>query len=1355
MEALLNLYPEPYNPHRLVVVTLRLTLPWALLLALASAAGSAPSSFLCAASKAAPPAKATAALQLSPPHRATALVLFAHFAGEIEPDTPPPGWAADLFDPQRSGSIAHFYDEMSQGRHLLRGEVAARRYAGGPAASYRAADAVTTGQFGRFSLEILRQADRDIDFGRFDDDGPDGVPNSGDDDGVVDALFLVLPTVPSHFLLGHASGISRLGFETAFITDDPAAGSGSIRIEPDRGTLQRGHTEAAAVGAICHEYGHLLGLPDLFNTAFLQRSDNPGPEEDSAGIGRWGLMGWGALGWQEDDGPAPFSAWSRLTLGWAQVEELVVAEAELALEEVGKKGAMYRIPMGLNEYYLLAYRTRNGSFYDRNIPAAGLLVWHIGQGLTRRVVDLECADGRWADAGFPVGVQAAPRNGGDNLDFWAHDPAYAQVYNGNQGDATDPFGGLGADRFTPQTNPSSLSNDQSRGLYLEAIRLDGTLARATVRVEPPQLEIIEINVVDDSGDDFLAPGEGGLVRFRLLNRGGVEARDIEVQLTTVEPDLEIIQAKSHYERLKMAYQSGVPGDGFPRLRAGDFTTGGSRRATLTVRAPGLEPVVREFTLAAAVRVPFEGRLLDPLGQPAVGIQVLAIRKGSTLVMSTDEDGRFAGQLSSGSYVFRFNPPPASGLATGFNIIQVGEVNRVEISLVATTLLSGTVRDQEGRLLGGVGVEGPFFSQSSTDADGRFALAIPTVAAAIRIVPTLAQQQSGLAPVRLPLDPLASGPLDIVLPRGILQEVELVDLQGRPLRSKQLRFTGPRAANERMTNNDGQASLVLLPDIYSFNLLQIFNVGLWSTFNFRLFGLDLLPDTASLKLADLLQIFSGGLVTSFDVRALEVDPQVPLRLVVPELFAVEGRVVDISPEPFFQGRLRFTRADGFYASQIDLSAEGAYRTVLPQGQYLVTYEAQQSGASPSQRLDTVAVAGVASLDFTVDAPPSVQGRITDPVPEGLVLRAVSERVGLTATAQVAADGTFALSLRPDSYLFLAALPEGRGFWNLGMATVPAVSELTLAMPGGARLFGRVVQEGLPVVTGSIPVLLMLTDHPLDLFARVVPSDRRPSVLSTAPSAGALSDDGRYTITARPGSYALVALPNSGDGIGRAITGLQLEGASSRDIVLPDQPLTQRLYGTLSALPRALQGEWTLRLYDPETGVVVQQSDLFLGSSGSGYLRGRDYNIAVPPGTYRARIGLADPVLGFYQQHDLGTVMVAGDRRWDIELTPANTAVVDRAQGQPAEFALGQNYPNPFNGGTAIPFVLPRPGAAELTVFNLLGQRVARLAIDPLGAGPQTLYWDGRGRDGRPLATGLYIYRLQSGEWAQTRKLLLLR
>jgi hypothetical protein len=97
-----------------------------------------------------------------------------------------------------------------------------------------------------------------------------------------------------------------------------------------------------------------------------------------------------------------------------------------------------------------------------------------------------------------------------------------------------------------------------------------------------------------------------------------------------------------------------------------------------------------------------------------------------------------------------------------------------------------------------------------------------------------------------------------------------------------------------------------------------------------------------------------------------------------------------------------------------------------------------------------------------------------------------------------------------------------------------------------------------------------------------------------------------------------------------------------------------------------------------------------------------------------------------------------------------AVEPSGSGLPATFTLEQNYPNPFNPETAIAFDVPRAAYVTLTVFDLLGRRVALLMDQPAEPGRYRVRFDGR-----TLASGTYVFRLTSGGTSIQRKMLLLR
>jgi len=93
---------------------------------------------------------------------------------------------------------------------------------------------------------------------------------------------------------------------------------------------------------------------------------------------------------------------------------------------------------------------------------------------------------------------------------------------------------------------------------------------------------------------------------------------------------------------------------------------------------------------------------------------------------------------------------------------------------------------------------------------------------------------------------------------------------------------------------------------------------------------------------------------------------------------------------------------------------------------------------------------------------------------------------------------------------------------------------------------------------------------------------------------------------------------------------------------------------------------------------------------------------------------------------------------------------RTPPTPSNYALFQNYPNPFNSSTVIPFEIPRRSEVRLTVFNVLGQPVAQLTHGTLPAGSYSIPWDASG-----LASGIYLYQLQTGSYFASRKLLHLK
>ena len=100
-------------------------------------------------------------------------------------------------------------------------------------------------------------------------------------------------------------------------------------------------------------------------------------------------------------------------------------------------------------------------------------------------------------------------------------------------------------------------------------------------------------------------------------------------------------------------------------------------------------------------------------------------------------------------------------------------------------------------------------------------------------------------------------------------------------------------------------------------------------------------------------------------------------------------------------------------------------------------------------------------------------------------------------------------------------------------------------------------------------------------------------------------------------------------------------------------------------------------------------------------------------------------------------------------------VIESRHQPRSFALHANAPNPFNPETSIRFDLPQESIVCLEVFDVVGQKVRTLVSEQRSAGTHRVVWDGADETGTLVSSGIYVYRLQAGSFAQVRRMLLLK
>ncbi len=221
-------------------------------------------------------------------------------------------------------------------------------------------------------------------------------------------------------------------------------------------------TTLTSIGVICHEFGHVCGLPDFYDT------DYSGSGGNSGGLGNWDEMAGGS--WNDSGRRPPlFNAWSRMYLNWATAVELSDIEAVTMNPAYTYNEIRYFKAENIGEYFMMENRQRTG--FDAALPGHGLLVYHIdlnhsgwnsnslNNNPARQAFDLEEADG----FGNP---SAGYDNGGD------------------------PFPGTsGNTSFTDNTNPNALdwSDNPSRS-PIRAINESGgviTFMFGDARIDSP------------------------------------------------------------------------------------------------------------------------------------------------------------------------------------------------------------------------------------------------------------------------------------------------------------------------------------------------------------------------------------------------------------------------------------------------------------------------------------------------------------------------------------------------------------------------------------------------------------------------------------------------------------------------------------------------------------------------------------------------------------------------------------------------------------------------------------------------------------------------------------------------------
>jgi len=405
-------------------------------------------------------------------------------------------------------TLRSFYEQMSNGLFSIQGQSVGWVALDSNEATYTGAPGSCP--FGPFSncnglfsneaffrmqnglLEALADADTSVNFAQFDNDGLDGVPNSGDDDGVVDAvLFLhasmdgACQTPTNNHLWSHRSSVF-------FGTNDPSAGGGNVVVsdyilQSGLGSPSGGVCDSTAImpiGTAAHELGHILDLPDLYDTQ--------GPTE---GIGQWALMAAG--NYTKPESPTRYDAWSLQQMGWTTIAPLS-ANGTYSVGPVPSADTVFFVDVPgsnpRNEYLLIENRQavqsdsamiRIHCVISGNPPGCGggLLLYHI-DAVKACMIDV-CANN--VNAGPIHGIALEEADG--LRDLWCE-------VRCNRGDAGDAYPGTSGNvAFSFGTTPPAISNQDSSflGLAVDSIRQLVSNGEMSFRLRFGQLTLVKAN----------------------------------------------------------------------------------------------------------------------------------------------------------------------------------------------------------------------------------------------------------------------------------------------------------------------------------------------------------------------------------------------------------------------------------------------------------------------------------------------------------------------------------------------------------------------------------------------------------------------------------------------------------------------------------------------------------------------------------------------------------------------------------------------------------------------------------------------------------------------------------------------
>lgn len=265
---------------------------------------------------------------------------------------------------------------------------------------------------GTFVKAAVEAIDDQVDFSQYDHDG----------DGYVDNVYIyyagygAADSNHSNVIWPHSFSLVDWGID---LTTNDGVKIGSYTCSNEIDGLRPGYV--TGIGTFVHEFGHCLGIPDLYDSSNVTRIYSPG---------EWDTMASGSYN-NNSNTPPLFSAYERYELGWLEPEEITCLTAgDNVLPSLGESNKAYKIsvPGNENEYFIFENRQQKG--WDTYLPHHGMLAWHIDLDYnswmnnavnvtpTHQLIDIVEANGRYSgQPAYAAGVPFPGENEVDTYDF--------------------------------------------------------------------------------------------------------------------------------------------------------------------------------------------------------------------------------------------------------------------------------------------------------------------------------------------------------------------------------------------------------------------------------------------------------------------------------------------------------------------------------------------------------------------------------------------------------------------------------------------------------------------------------------------------------------------------------------------------------------------------------------------------------------------------------------------------------------------------------------------------------------------------------------------------------------------------